>query len=133
MRDWWENSDLILFRVSPNTLIVSWLGYSTINSVWWNTDNRGRFKIHGVLPFSKALDDLGDGDTIEILRRAYGPLDEYDASFVVAKLSNCQIKRKWMLNISPQSPANQETLELYISLTCDVELFLSEGLSFCEN
>lgn len=108
------NSELNIFR---NT---KWLEYSTITSVWWKDKNEGRFKIRGIYPGN--IDTLKDGDTLEILHRIAGKRDEYDSSMVIARLKNCQIKRRWFLQISPSSPDQQETFYLYLSLTCTVEL-----------
>lgn len=121
-KDFWINSELQLFRVDEYTQVYEWLSYSTITSVWWKNDNEGRFKIKGLFPGT--LSNLEDGNNIEILHRIAGRRDEYDSTLVVAKLNDCQIKRKWFLNISPDLPDNQEIFVLYISLTCKVELLI---------
>lgn len=121
---WWINSEVTVFRVDKNTSLVTWLGYSTISRVWWQTTNKGRVKLYGVLPASKELNNIQDGDIIEVLRKECGPHDIYDKNEVAIRLKNCQVKRKWMIDLNPDDPSNQEITRLYISLTCDVEFLL---------
>lgn len=115
-RDILVNSELNIFKDAK------WLKFSTITSVWWKSENEGRFKIKGAYPSN--LDTLKNGDTLEILHRVVGRRDEYDSSLVIARLKDCQIRRKWFLQISPSSPEQQEVFCLYLSLTCTVELLV---------
>jgi hypothetical protein len=122
--DLWINSEVAIFRVDKNTSLVTSLGYSTISRVWWQAENKGRVKLYGNLLISKELNNIQNGDTIEVLRKECGPRDRYDNNEVAIRLNNCQVKRKWMIDLNPDSPDNQEITRLYISLTCDVEFLL---------
>jgi hypothetical protein len=117
--DWWINSEVAIFRTGDGLVTSLW--YSTISRVWWQTENKGRVKLYGALPVSKELNNIQNGDTIEVLRKECGPRDRYDKDEVAVRLNNCQVKRKWMIDLNPD---NQEITRLYISLTCDVEFLL---------
>lgn len=118
----WINSSTSIFRVDASGL-RTWIGrYATIDKVWWNKIGKGRVRLSGPLPNNTELNHIVDGDKILVIQKNQGEWDRFIEEDIILNLSNCQIQRKWMLNISPSSPDMQDIVILYVSIVCDIEL-----------
>ena len=76
-KDFWKNPNLELFLESR------WLG-CTITKLWWyESGSGGRWvELSGKLPLADELNNLKNGDTIEIM----------ESSKAIARLTDCQVK-----------------------------------------
>lgn len=117
------NSDLTFFRIGKNGKVI-YLGPVTADKVWWYENKNGRIRLQGPLKASKELNFIENGDTIEAQITKCEPRDEYVPGETFARLTNCQIKRKWMLDLAPNDPSDLSALILYVSIICDVELLV---------
>lgn len=121
--DIWINSDIRLFKKNEFGLF-DWLGPVTIDKVWWYENGHGRMRLQGPLKVSEELNHLENGDTIEAQIKEAGSYDVYMSERTIIRLTNCQIKRKWMLDLAPNDPDDMGAVILYVSITCDVELLV---------
>lgn len=108
------NSYLVLFnnrRCMPQ---------SSISKIWWRGDTC-RVRLAGHFPNCLELNQIQNGDTIEVLYRT-GTRCDFSENDIVIRLTNCIIQKKWMVNLSPLSPEYLEDTKLYVSLTCHIEI-----------
>jgi len=123
--DFWINSEIAPFLHSGTEHL--YLGRVTIEKIWWQEPEHARLLLMGPMPDAVLLFSLKDGDSILLLRKECGPSDTFFVDEVVMACHDCQIRRKWFLNLSPNFE-EQEVVCIYASLDCRFEIVDREGI-----
>ena len=118
----WENRNFVLFRIDNDGQPIYQFNLGIFRIMWFGQDCQ-RVILRGLLPQNWDLFKNEDGPIFDLMcMPALGAPDIYDDGELVARFSNCTVRRKWINRPIALRPDETDHIWGYMELDCDITL-----------